>query len=60
MYRLSELDPQILAPLFQPPNVLITDDGHWLWQGEVDDNGYGILMGRRAHRVSHAALRGGW
>lgn len=30
----------------------------WIWEGAVDDDGYGVYSSRRAHRVAHAIAIG--
>lgn len=43
-------------------HTLVTDDGHWLWQGSKTAGGYGRLNWRKhyfaAHRFAYIALRG--
>jgi hypothetical protein len=38
--------------------VSVTPEGHWIWNGRLDGDGYGVYSGRRAHRVVWMAFRG--
>ena len=37
--------------------VAVTDDGHWLWTGEVDRNGYPVASYEGRPRYAHRVVR---
>lgn len=54
---LTQFDKDLLRPHIKF-NVDKTDDGHWLWLGKLDKEGYGLLFGQKVYRLAYMAWIG--
>ena len=49
----------LLQEKFCEKYIPVTESGCWLWEGHIDEKGYGRYGNLRAHRIAYILYRGG-